>query len=56
MSRKRDEKIAELAERLGAVLNEIDETIAGLPGEFRDVLAGRDIEPAESEEGEAFKP
>lgn len=52
MSRKRDEEIRKAAERLAAVLDELEAAIAALPGEFRDILAGPGGELAESDEGE----
>ena len=51
MSRKRDEEIRKVAERLAAVLDELEAAIAALPEEFRDVLAASGGEPAESDEG-----
>jgi hypothetical protein len=55
MSRKRDEEIRKMAERLSAVLDELEDAIAALPQEFRDMLAGPGGAPAESEQGEALK-
>lgn len=52
MSRKRDEEIRKVTERLAAVLDELEDAIASLPGDIRDVLAGPGGEPAESDEGE----
>ena len=51
MSRKRDEKIRQVADRLAAVLDELEAAVAALPVEIRDVLAGPG-EPEEAEEGE----
>jgi molecular chaperone GrpE (heat shock protein) len=53
MSRRRDEKIAKVAERLAAVLDELEAAIAALPEEYRAALAGP-VEPAESDEGETL--
>lgn len=52
MSRKRDEEIRKVTARLSAVLDELEDAIAALPGEFRDTLAGLGGEPTEDEEGE----
>ena len=52
MSRKRDEKIRELAEKLTAVIDEIEAAIAELPERDRIVLTGPGGETAESDEGE----
>lgn len=49
MSRRRDEEIRKVAERLTAVLNELEDAIAALPEEIRDMLAGPGGEPAEDE-------
>ena len=54
MSRRRDEEIRKVAERLTAVLDELEDAIAALPEGIRDVLAGPGGEPAESDEGEAL--
>lgn len=54
MSRKRDEKIRKATERLAAVLDELEDAIAALPEEFRDVLAGPGGELAESDEGDTL--
>ena len=51
MSRKRDEEIRKVAEKLAAVLDEMEAAINELPEEYRDVLAGNG-EPAEADEGE----
>ena len=51
MSRKRDEKIRELTERLTAFIDAIEAAITELPEEYRDVLAGPG-EQAGSDEGE----
>ena len=52
MSRKRDEKIRQVAERLAAVLDELEDAIAELPAEIRDVLTGPGGETAENDQGE----
>lgn len=55
MSRKQDEKIRKVAERLTAVLDELEEAIAALPGEFRDMLAGPGGVLAEDDEGDPLR-
>jgi hypothetical protein len=52
VSRKRDEKIRKAAEKLAAVLDELEDAIASLPEDIRDVLAGPGGEQAETGEGE----
>jgi hypothetical protein len=52
VTRRREEEIRQVAERLAAVLDELEAAIAALPGEFRDVLAGPGGELAGDEEGE----
>ena len=54
MSRRRDEEIRKVAERLAAVLDKLEDAIAELPEEFRDVLAGPG-EPEEAGEGDPLR-